>query len=459
MTIHETLHWATLKMTGQLQGADSAFSGVSTDTRSLKPGEIFFCLMGARDGHEFISQAAAQGAVAVVVDAAHAANISTSIPKLVVTDTLHALGDLARAWRKRFSIPIIGIGGSNGKTTCKELTRAVLDSRYRVLATEGNLNNLIGVPKTLFRLDSSHEVAIVEMGMNDFGELARLTQIVEPTAALLTNIGMEHLEKLMDLDGVARAEGELFTELSPQSLALVNLADPRVAALPSAAARQGYGTPESLVWGEILRADLVGKRPLTLKIFSHNETIEMSLQLPGPHNLSNVLAALAIGLTHGVDLKDAKQALEAFKPAASRMQMVELRDGRKMIDDCYNANPSSVMAALSTLAQLRVEGAALAILGEMLELGAYTVEGHRQVGRKAAEEKIDYLIAIGEHAPEILSGALAGGMSPEVVQQFSTPEAAIAALPQLPAKLRWLLVKGSRGIHLEKIVNYIKEQF
>jgi UDP-N-acetylmuramoyl-tripeptide--D-alanyl-D-alanine ligase len=446
-------------MGAELNGLDADFSNVSTDTRHLKAGEIFFCLIGARDGHEFISQAEARGAAALVVDESHAAGLKSSLPCLVVPDTLTALGDLAHAWRMKFSIPVVGIAGSNGKTTAKELTRAVLSTRYRVLATEGNLNNLIGVPKTLFQLDPSHQAAIVEMGMNDFGELARLTRIADPTTGLLTNIGLEHLEKLVDLDGVAQAEGEIFQALSPKATALVNLADPRVAALPVSGKRVGYGTPGSAVWGEVLRAEMVGERPLTLRVQTGQAEAELSLKLPGPHNLSNVLAALAVGLGHGVDLATAKGALQEFKPAASRMQMVELREGRRLIDDCYNSNPSSAMAALHTLAELKSGGKAMAILGEMLEMGDYTREGHRQVGRRAAEEKIDYLVAVGEHASEIGEGALSQGLPAAAFRAFPDPEAAIAALTTLPAELRWLLVKGSRGIHLEKIVNYIKEKF
>lgn len=459
--IHESIKWAAQAMHGQLHGTDVPFTGVSTDTRALRRGEIFFCLMGSRDGHEFIGQAVSQSAAAVVIDKNHvgsdmARRASTTI---VVEDTLHALGDLAHAWRKRFSIPIVAIAGSNGKTTTKELTRSVLSTRYRVLATEGNLNNLIGVPKTLFRLSAEQEVAVVEVGMNDFGELARLTEIVSPNAGLITNVGMEHLEKLGDLEGVARAEGELFAHLTPEATALVNQLDPYVGVMPTPAKKIFYGTPGSAVWGEVLRAELQGERPLLLRASTNTETVEISLRLPGAHNLSNVLAALAVGRHLNVSLAEAGRALEEFHPAASRMQMVELNGGRRMIDDCYNANPSSTIAALKTLSQIKGQDQAMAILGEMLELGAYTLEGHRQVGRMVGEEKIDFLLAIGKHAREIREGAEACGMAPASIRDFSDPEAAIAKLLSLPEKVRWLLVKGSRGIHLEKIVNYIKEHF
>ncbi len=195
-------------MNGSVQGEGSSqeFRGVSTDSRELTPAELFICLIAAKDGHQFAADAISKGASCVVIDRAHislADALRSQVPVIVVEDTLGALGDLAAAWRRRFSIPVIAIGGSNGKTTTKELTRVVLETRCRVLATEVNLNNLIGVPKTLFRLGADHEAAVIEAGMNSFGELARLTEIIEPTAGLLTNIGLEHLEKLGFLVGVA----------------------------------------------------------------------------------------------------------------------------------------------------------------------------------------------------------------------------------------------------------------
>jgi UDP-N-acetylmuramoyl-tripeptide--D-alanyl-D-alanine ligase len=461
--IHETLQWATAAMHGKLHGDPAAkFSGGSTDTRELAKGEIFFCLKAQRDGHDFAQDALRKECAALVIDRDHQ-SLLEKFPKgsqaIVVEDTLKALGDLAQAWRRKFSIPIIAIAGSNGKTTTKELTKAVLNTHFKLLATEGNLNNLIGVPKTLFRLGKEHEVAIIEVGMNDFGELARLTEITEPTAGLITNIGMEHLEKLGDLDGVARAEGELFAGLGPDATAIVNMEDARVAQLPTRAKKLGFGSTGSQIWGEVLNAQFKDHRPLALRVHIDQQEASLALQLPGPHNLYNVLAALAVGHYLGISLMEAKAALENFQPAPSRMEMVELTAGRKMIDDCYNANPSSTMAALQTLAQLKGKDEAMAILGEMLELGAYTATGHRQVGQSAAQEKIDHLLAIGEHAGEIRTGAEAAGMPPSAIRIFATPEEALASLASLPERLRWILVKGSRGIHLEKVVKYLKEHF
>lgn len=462
--IQETLQWAAEAMNGTFHGShpEAEFRGVSTDTRTLKPGEIFFCLVGERDGHAFAAQAADAGAACIVADEFHRAALE-SLPSqaqaLVVKDTLKALGDLALAWRRRFSIPVVAIAGSNGKTTTKELTKAVLETRLKVLATEGNFNNLIGVPRTLFRLEAGHQTAIVEAGMNDFGELARLTEIIEPTAGLVTNIGMEHLEKLGDLDGVQRAEGELFAGLRPEATALVNRLDERVMALPTRAQKVFYGKPGDPVWGEVLDGASEAERPLRLRVGVDSDTAELSLRIPGPHHLSNVLAALAVGRLLKIPLADAKRGLEAFEPAPSRGQVLELKSGRRVIDDCYNANPSSTVAALQALAGLKGNSQSLAILGDMLELGEATRPGHRLVGESAAREKTDWLVAVGPNAEEILRGARAQGMPAQRLRSFPATEDAIAALSDVAPEVRWILVKGSRGMHLEKIVSYLKERY
>ncbi len=450
-------------MGGSFHGsqADAEFTGVSTDTRTLKKGELFFCLVGDRDGHNFAAQAIDLGAGAVVIDRSHQATLG-SLPSraqaIVVDDTLRALGELALHWRKRFSIPVIAIAGSNGKTTTKELTKAVLETRLRILATEGNFNNLIGVPKTLFKLDATHQAAVIEAGMNDFGELARLTEIIAPTAGLITNIGMEHLEKLGDLDGVARAEGELFLGMAPETTALVNRLDERVSALPTRAQVVGYGSANDPVWGEVLASNGGNGKPLRLRVRMAREEITLDLELPGPHHLSNVLAALAVGSLLKIPAADAKRGLESFRPAPSRGQLLQLSSGRRLIDDCYNANPSSTMAALHTLAQLKSGSVGMAILGEMLELGETAKAGHRLVGESAAREKIDWVMAIGPHAEEIVGAARAAGMPANRLRSSPSTEQALQNLADFPPEVRWILVKGSRGMHLEKIVTFLKER-
>lgn len=461
--IHETLQWALEAMGGEspTPPGDTRFSGVSTDTREMAPGNLFFCLVATRDGHAFATQARAQGAAGIVIDRKHRDLLSSEAlkgPTLVVKDTQYALGELAHHWRRRFSIPIVALTGSNGKTTTKELIKAVLSTRYRVLATEGNFNNLIGVPKTLFRLNPEVEIAVVEMGMNDFGEIKRLTQITEPTVGLITNVATAHLEKLKDLQGVALAKGELFAGLKKSDMAIVNQKDPIVTKLPTPAQRVEVGHPDSGLWGEILEQNPDADYPLFLRIHQDGQNMELKMKLPGPHNLDNVLLALAVGRHFSVPLAEAKKALEEFQAAPSRMQGIHLREERFLLDDCYNANPASTRAALRTLQGLKRSGKSMAVLGDMNELGQYRIPGHREVGEAAARSGVDFLFTVGESGKETLAAAAKAGMKPEQMQHFKDVEAAQALLDHWPEDVRWILVKGSRTIHLERLVSSMKER-
>ena len=459
--IHQSLQWAAKAMHAKYFGQDPSilFLGVSTDTRELQTGEIFFCLIGGNDGHQYAKQALQRKAVAVVIDESHEdllVELQKLGPVLVVQDTLKALGDLAHAWREEFQIPVVAITGSNGKTSTKELTAAVLNQKFQTLFTQGNLNNLIGVPKTLFRLSRQDQVAVIEMGMNDFGEIARLTEIARPTIALITNIGEAHLEKLGSIEGVAKAKGELFAGLNTQALALVNEADPRVAKLTTKARRLAYGLPQSYAWGQILPSTPGDFHHLRLAVYLDGKQETISLSLIGSHQLPNVLAALVVGHQLGVDLASAKRGLESFRSFQSRLEVIPLAHGAQLIDDCYNANPSSTKAALQTLSELSQGNSSLAILGEMLELGAHVQMGHREVGFEAARCKISRLIAIGEHAQDILAGAREGGMSEAALSAFSDVASSLLPIREEAEKFKWILVKASRGAHLERIVQHLR---
>ncbi len=462
--IRENLSWACAAMGGETLplSSQNQFHGVCTDTRELQEGELFFCLMGERDGHDFARQALEKKAAGLVMDRAHrdlAVSLSAHAPCIVVPDTLHALGDLAHAWRKRFSMPIIALTGSNGKTTTKEMIRHLLATQGEVLATQGNLNNLIGVPKTLFRLNPQHQFGVIEMGMNDFGEIARLTEITQPTHGLITHIGHAHLEKLGGIEGVQRAKGELFLGMSPESTIFVNLLDARVASLPSPAHREPFGTPDSRLWGEVLPPDPAHPEQLLVKVQYAETSMELRLNFPGKHNLNNLLASLAVARHFHLSPEQIRLGLASMKPVPSRMQVHSPSPARWILDDCYNANPDSMEAALNTLSQLKGTQKSAAILGEMLELGDHAPESHRNLGRLAANAKVDLLIAVGAHAPEIISGAQAAGMLPAHLFAFADADEAQAKLQQLlPMDTGWILVKGSRGNRLEKIVTHLKEQ-
>lgn len=461
--IRQSLEWAAQNMGASSfpQGKNHTFHGVSTDTRELNEGELFFCLQGTQDGHTYANKALEKGAAAIVIDEQHT-ELQTQLLSekvIVVSDTLRALGDLAQAWRKQFQIPVIAITGSNGKTTTKELVHALLRNRYQVLATEGNFNNLIGVPKTLFRLGAEHQIAVVEMGMNDFGEIARLTEIAQPTHALITNIGAAHLEKMQDLAGVAQAKGELFLGLSPQATAIVNVRDPWIAKMKTSAKKILIGTPETELWGEVFDGPPKPGRPLHFRIHQDKESYTLDLKIPGQHHLDNVLLALAIAKEFQIPIKEAKKSLENFQLKASRLELVEFDEGPHIIDDSYNANPTSMIAALRTLSDLKRQGKALAILGDMAELGASTQKGHEEVGREAAEQGIDYLIAIGQHAADTLRGAQEAGFSQSCLRSYPNIEKAKPDLEEMLKNFQWILVKGSRASHLENLIQWFKEKY
>ena len=418
--------------------------------------------MGLRDGHDFAAKAATEGAAAIIIDLNHLP-IKESLPQtavlIAVPDTLKALGDLAHAWRQQFSIPLVALTGSNGKTTTKEFIRAILATRHKVLATEGNFNNLIGVPKTLFRLSAEDEIAVIEMGMNDFNEIHRLAEIANPSLGLITNIAPAHLEKLGDVTGVTRAKGELFAWLGSEDVAIINLNDPNVASLPTQAQKIPVGTEGSSLWGEILPNDPNDPHPLRMKIHGEAQDFELSLKIPGAHNLENILLALAVGHYFKVPWEAAKKALESFTGAPSRMELVPLNQGKHLLDDCYNANPISTTAALKTLAQLKGAKKAVAILGDMNELGAYTQEGHELVGKETAKQDINFLVAIGIHREKILAGAREEGMIDQQLSSFPNVQDASKNLDWFPKEVEWILVKGSRTTHLEVLAKAIKDQF
>ena len=457
--IHQTLVQASHAMLGKVgQGnPEATFMGVSTDTRLLKKEELFFCLLGKRDGHEFIAEALAKGASGVVIDQAHE-NLIAEHPKknfIVVPDTLRALGDLARAWRRRFEIPILAITGSSGKTTTKDFCALVLTSQYQCLATTGNLNNLIGVPLTLFGLNANHQVAVIEMGMNDFGEIDRLAEITEPTMGVITNIGPAHLEKLSDLTGVAKAKGELFARLNAEGVALVNGDDPYVVQLATLARKIIYGTQDSAD----VQATEVQQAGLQLKIQGalFKEPFAVSLPMLGTHNVYNVLVALTVAKLLKVPIQQALHALLQYRGHAHRLEVFQLKNGALLIDDCYNANPLSMESALQVLRDVDSSKKTLAILGDMLELGDYSEAGHRRVGKRVAQLKIDYLAAVGEHSQWMAKAAIENGMNPDHVLLTQDMPLEHPTFKNFLAKAEVLLVKGSRGIHLERIVDHLKD--
>ncbi len=424
-----------------VRAGSQAFGAVCTDTRKLTPGCLFVALRGERfDAHEFLAQAVAGGAAGVLVDRPVGA-LDAAV--FQVDDTLAALGALARFHRERFSLPVVAVTGSNGKTTTKELVAAILSTRGPALKTQGNLNNEVGVPLTLFGLEPAHVAAVIELGMNHAGEIARLTAMAKPDAGLITIVQPAHLEGLGSIEGVAAAKGELFHGLAPGATAVVNLDDARIAAQA-----EGLQT-RRLTWGQHPDAEvrLAGVEPRgregqRLRIAVRGEVHAVSLRLVGAHNALNAVGAFALALAVGYSPAECVRGLEAAESHARRLQVLDAPGGVTVIDDCYNANPASMEAALRTLSSLAAGGRAVAVLGDMLELGAEEADAHARIARLA-----------GELAPLVALVGLRMQRAGGPLQSFEDVEPLLTWLrPRLEAG-DWVLVKASRGMKLERVVN------
>ena len=423
---------------------DIAFEGISIDTRTLKPGNLFVAIPGSRfDGHNFVNDAANAGASAAIVS--HA--VETQLPQLVVTDPVKALGQLAGAWRNQYTqMSFIAVTGSNGKTTLKNMIASILVAACRgdhdqVLASKGTLNNHLGLPLTLCELSAQHRYAVIEMGMNHFGEIAYLSQIARPTEAVITNASAAHLEGVGDLAGVARAKAEVFQGLSPQGTAILNRDDQFYSFW-----RNQIGPRQSLTFGYHEQADV---RALSHSNHIHLQTpqgsIMVKLPLLGNHNVINALAAAATALAIDIHLLHIKTGLENIAPVPGRLHLHELADGVNVIDDSYNANPISVSAAVDTLAHFT--GKRILVLGDMMELGNLAESIHAELGINIRKAGIDYLFTFGE-----LSANTAKSFG-EGAFHFNEQTKLVKALKPLLCKQTTILVKGSRSMHMENVVS------
>jgi UDP-N-acetylmuramoyl-tripeptide--D-alanyl-D-alanine ligase len=451
----------TARLVGSTGARRRAIGGISTDSRSLKKRDLFIALVGERfDGHAFVASAGV--AAAALVNQSwldENPGFDAPVPLIAVDDTLTAYGEIAAAHRRQFRYPVLAIAGSNGKTTTKEIVGDVLATRYAVVRTEGNLNNLIGVPATILRMTHDHTAAVIEIGTNTPGEIARLCEILQPTHGVITNIGSEHLELLGSLTGVAEEEGALFRHLAENGgTAFVNLDDPYIA-------QMGRALPRSVSYGRAARADVRGKfgrldenGAPSLEITDRGRddaTIRVQLRTPGIHTATNALAAAAIGLTLKVTPARLRRALEAFEPRAysagyARLAVVRTSAGTMILNDTYNANPDSVLAALATLRAMKTRrgGRRIVALGEMKELGASSADEHARIGRELVDGgKIDRALFYGEemrHAYNAIAGAIDAAF-------FESKDALAASLADVTAN-DIVLVKGSRGMKMEEVV-------
>ena len=423
-----------------------SFSGVAIDSRQVQPGDLFIALAGEhRHGQEFIADAVSRGATGVI--AQQPLDLPQEVSFFQVGDTLAALQRLAAYWRGKHRVKMVGITGSVGKTTCKELTAAVLSSRYQVLKSEANLNTEIGLPLTLLQLGPEHQRVVLEMGMYGLGEIRLLCQIARPQMGVVTNVGPVHLERLRTLEAIAEAKAELVESLPPDGLAILNADDPQVAAMAertSARVALFGQSPQCSVRGTVLSTS--GLEGISFRLTCDDESADVSAPLPGRHNLYNALAAATVGLSDGLSLQEVARALAAAD-VPLRLRALSGPRGSTILDDAYNASPASMLAALDLLAEL--PGRRLALLGDMLELGAFEEEGHRLVGEHAARTT-HVLYTLGERGRVIGEAAQAAGH--QAVRFLASKQEAAAAIREALNESDHLLVKASRAMALETVI-------
>ena len=436
---------------GTRHGADAAFTGVSTDTRTLAPGQLYVALKGPNfDGHAFLTRARECGAAAALQSAAPVAGL----PCVQVADTRAALGALAAAWRARFVLPVVGVTGSNGKTTVKEMLAAMFAAAGPALATAGNLNNDIGVPLTLFGLGGEHRYAVIEMGANPPGEIAALAGLARPTAAVVTNAAPAHLEGFGTLEGVARAKGELFSALPGDGLAVYNLDDEfaplwrELIGNRRAVSFSVHGQGDVHAMPASLRIEFEPETRMAFELMTPRGRYTLRTTLLGAHNVSNAVAAAAVALGVGLDVEHVYKGLLALRPLPGRMFPITLRRGVTVVDDTYNANPASLDAALRVLREM--PGRRILVLGDMGELGDAAADWHATAGDRARLLDVDEVYTVGAFS------RLAGERFGPGGVHFPHKDALLAALRErldgaghLPLSI---LVKGSRRAGMEQIV-------
>jgi len=436
------------------------FQGISTDSRTIKAGDLFVAIAGQEhDGHNFLKEVFHKGALGVLV-AEHYIIKQSPVPRqeeiwMAVPDTLRALGDLAAFSCRQSNVSVVAITGTNGKTTTKEMTAAVLGQAFEVLKTPGNFNNLIGLPLTLFGLKDSHEWAVLELGMNRPGEIRRLSEIADPDIGVITNIEHGHLEGVKDIDGVMEAKGELLEGLRQDSAAVLNVDDQRVCRL---AERFGgrvvtFGIQSS---AEVSGTPVSQTRSGSIFDLSwYDESVRVRLKVLGKGAIYNALAAAAVGYRVGLSIQEVKKGLESAVSLPGRMEISTLPSGIQLIDDTYNANPGSVAVAIETLCSLKGNGRGILVIGDMMELGQHTQKAHKQIGTLAARAGMAGLYATGDFAEIVADGAAKAGMDPGKIF-IGTKGQIVEAVKGHSGPGDWVLVKGSRLMAMEKVVEGLK---
>jgi len=432
---------------------DTEVLRVSTDSRKIAEGDLFIALEGQRfDGHDYVQAAFEAGASAVLIHRDLEAKPEGTVIK--VENTLAALRDLAGCYREKFHIPFVGITGSVGKTSTKDMVACVLAQEYRVLKTEGNFNNEIGLPLTILNLESYHQAAVIEMGMSGFGEISRLTAITRPDIAIITNIGVSHIEKLGSRQNILKAKMEILEGLKEKGLVILNGDDKLLYGLKDLLKFRMvfYGTDENCDY-QAYNIHTAGEAGTSFEITIGNEDYKVFVPAPGVHNVYNALAAIAAGLELGIPMNKIVAGIASFVPGNMRMNIIN-HGGLKIINDAYNASPQSMEAAISVLKDISMGNRrTVAVLGDMLEMGEWAYDAHYNVGRYAALKGIDYIFTVGSHGKAIAKGALESGFDADRLFSFDDNASLKSFLEGFVKNGDIVLVKGSRGMKMEEIIH------
>lgn len=446
---------------GSLAGSgEIAVQGYSIDTRTLNAGDLFFAVKGPRfDGHDFLQQAMEKKAAGVVIERGAIQPVA-GFGVVRVPSTIGALQDLAREVRRLWGGPIVGVTGSAGKTTTKEMIAAVLSRKYTVMRSIGNLNNEFGLPLCLLRVEQAQTIAVLEMGMSAKGEILNLARIAEPNEGVITNVNPVHLEFFDSIDGIAAAKAELLQGLVEPRVAYLNYDDPRVRAMAANFSGKlvSYGVEaEAAFRGQAFR-DL-GLEGTAFTVHTPDHDQDFVLPLLGAHNVANALAAIAVGITHGIPWNDVCDAIAAMKPEKKRGEIIKFQEGFAVIDDSYNSNPKALTEMVRFLGRLEGYTRKIVVAGEMLELGSASAELHRTCGREAANAGATLIVGVQGEARSILDGAREAGLKEEQLQFAKDAAEAGAMLARVVRRGDVVLVKGSRGVKLEQVLNELHSSF
>jgi UDP-N-acetylmuramoyl-tripeptide--D-alanyl-D-alanine ligase len=455
-----TLEEISQAVGGKLEGPGTLkVRGYSIDTRTLNASELFFAIKGPRfDGHEFVRQAFEKNAGAVVVERSVEGLGQRSVIR--VSSTIEALQNLARDVRRRWGKPIIGVTGSAGKTTTKEMIAAVLGKKFTVLRSVGNLNNEFGLPLCLLRVERYQNIGVLEMGMSAKGEIRKLASIAEPNEGVVTNVNPVHLEFFKSVDEIAEAKAELIEGLHDPKVAYLNNDDSRVRAMAQRFSGKlvAYGVKSSASF-KVQQIQDLGLDGSSFTVRHSSRDLQFVLPLLGQHNVANAVAAIAVATTHEVPYEQIREALAEMKPEKMRGQVVKFREGFAVIDDCYNSNPKALSEMIRFVGRLQGYQRKILVAGEMLELGPEGPELHRECGREAAKAGLASVIAVQGQGTEILEGALAAGMDRSRLKFARDAVQAGDLLARMVKKGDVVLIKGSRGVKLEQVLNTLRAAF